>query len=59
MMQHANVAKITLLRCRREEKDALYNDDASLIKSIDTLANTIREQDKLMGGLVANTYDPS
>ena len=41
MMQHANVAKITLLRCRREEKDALYNDDESLVKSIENLNRRI------------------
>ncbi len=34
MMQHANVAKIALLNCRKDEKDALYNDDASMAKGI-------------------------
>jgi methyl-accepting chemotaxis protein len=58
MMQHANVAKIFLLRCRREEKEAIYNDDESSKRSIGDLAANVDDQGKLIRVLVANTSDP-
>ncbi len=57
MMQHASVAKIALLRCRREEKDAIYNDDKSLVKSISGQAKIMIEQGKVIDRLAANTND--
>jgi len=59
LMQHANVTKISMLRVRREEKDALYNDDASLARSITNLTNTMKEQSTLMSSLVGVTNDPA
>ncbi|QQR68815.1 MAG: HAMP domain-containing protein [Alphaproteobacteria bacterium] len=58
MMQHGNAAKIALLQARGREKDALYNDDASLVKTINDLAEKIQEKGKLIGGLAANTHAP-
>ena len=57
MLQHGNVAKIALLECRRNEKDTLYNDDESLVKKINGFADTMRDQGRLIGTLVANTQD--
>ncbi len=59
MMQYANVAKINLLRCRRDEKDLLYTDDSSLTKSFETFSNTILEQGRLISALVGKTNDPA
>jgi methyl-accepting chemotaxis protein len=59
MMQHGNTAKIALLQVRRSEKDSLYNDDASLIKTINSYADNVREEGKKISSLVANTNDPA
>jgi methyl-accepting chemotaxis protein len=59
MIHHAHVAKIDLLRIRRDEKDALYNDDESLVKSINTLIKLMSEQVSMMDSLVKNTNDNS
>jgi methyl-accepting chemotaxis protein len=57
MIQHGNVAKIALLECRRNEKDTLYNDDASLVKKITDFAEKMRSEGRLIDNLVANTGD--
>lgn len=44
MMQHGNAAKIALLQARGREKDALYNDDASLVKTINDLAEKYKKK---------------
>lgn len=59
MMHHAHVAKIDLLRIRSYEKDALYNDDESLVKSINDLVKLMSEQISMMDSLVKNTNDSS
>jgi len=59
MMQYGNTAKIALLQARRTEKDALYNDDASLIKTINGFADKVREESKMISALAANTNDPT
>ncbi len=41
MLQHANVAKIALLNCRKDEKDAVYNDDSSIAKGIVSFSDTM------------------
>lgn len=57
MMQHANDAKIFLLRCRREEKDALYNDDESMKKSIEGYIVGMQGQVASIVGLVDKTEE--
>ncbi|HAX92079.1 MAG TPA: methyl-accepting chemotaxis protein [Rhodospirillaceae bacterium] len=58
MLHHCHVAKITLLRIRREEKDALYNDDATLIKSIEHLSTVMGEEGRMISDIAAGTQDP-
>lgn len=59
MMQHANVSKIFLLRCRREEKDALFNDDESMKKSIDGNIVGLRGEIATIETLIGKTDDLS
>jgi len=44
-----------LLQCRRDEKDALYNDDASMKKSITSTADILLDNSKKMEGLASRT----
>lgn len=57
MLQHANVAKIALLQARRNEKDALYFDDDSLVKTVVSFADRAREETQTITSLAANTND--
>jgi len=59
IVQHGNIAKIALLQVRRSEKEALYNDDESLVKTINGFADKVREEGKTISELVANTNDPA
>jgi methyl-accepting chemotaxis protein len=58
IVQHGNIAKIALLQVRRSEKEALYNDDESLVKTINGFADKVREEGKTIGNLVSKTNDP-
>ena len=57
MLQHGNVAKITLLQGRRNEKDALYNDDESLVRTINNAAEQVLEEGREINSLAVNTHD--
>lgn len=57
MMHHAHIAKIDLLRIRSQEKNALYNDDQSLVKSINSLTKRVAKEVNIVGSLVENTND--
>jgi methyl-accepting chemotaxis protein len=57
LVGYGNVAKIALLQCRRNEKDSLYNDDASLVKTIIDFSGKMRETGKIIVSLAGNTQD--
>ncbi len=57
LVGHGNVAKIDLLQCRRNEKDTLYNDDQSLIATINGFAGKMREEGRTIRALAQNTQD--
>jgi methyl-accepting chemotaxis protein len=56
-IQRGGVAKISLLECRRNEKDVLYNDDESLVGKINAFAGKMLEEGRAIEGLVRNTGD--
>ena len=59
MIEHGNAAKIAFLESRRNEKDALYNDDESLVKTIVTFSSKTIEEARLIEGLATETHDPA
>lgn len=59
LMQTTSSLKILLLRCRQSEKDALYNDDKVLVKSVLTLTDGMRVAGQKMSGLVSKMNDPA
>ena len=59
LVGHGNLAKIDLLQCRRNEKDTLYNEDESLIATVNAFAGKMREEAKTISVLSENTHDKS
>jgi methyl-accepting chemotaxis protein len=58
MIEHGNSAKIAFLECRRNEKDVLYNDDASLIKQIVAFSDKMLDQARSVDSIAARIGDP-
>jgi methyl-accepting chemotaxis protein len=59
MIEHGNAAKIAFLEARRNEKDTLYNDDESLVKTIVAFSSKTIEEARLIEGLATQTHDPA
>ena len=57
MARHGHIAKINLLQCRRNEKDMLYNDDSSLIKTIDEFSQKVIDEATAINALVVHTQN--
>ncbi|MFH1157841.1 MAG: HAMP domain-containing methyl-accepting chemotaxis protein [Pseudomonadota bacterium] len=57
LMQKSDNLKILLLRCRGDEKGALYNDDAASIKSVITFIDGLRDNVREMSALVVKVND--
>lgn len=57
MLDHGNIAKIDLLQCRRNEKDALYNDDAIILKTINDFSQKVLDEAIAINNLVNSTHD--
>jgi methyl-accepting chemotaxis protein len=59
LVGRGNLAKISLLQCRRNEKDTLYNDDASLVQTVNDFAGKMREDGRIIRALAERTGDAS
>ena len=59
MIEHGNSAKIAFLECRRNEKDVLYNDDASLVKKILDFSNNMLDEARSVDRVAARIGDPA
>src|SRR5258707_39621 len=59
MIEHGNSAKIAFLECRRNEKDVLYNDDASLIKKIVAFSDKMLDEARSVDSIAARIGDPT
>jgi len=57
MNQLASDSKNLLLQCRRDEKDALYNDDASLKRAVMLAADGLFDNSKKMNDIAEKTSD--
>ena len=55
---HGNKAKISLLECRRNEKELLYADDEALVNKINNFADQLRSELELATKLANSVNDP-
>jgi len=57
LLQDGTVTKIHILQARRSEKDALYNDDPSIVKTINDFSDKVDEDTKIAIDIVRKTND--
>ncbi len=57
MLQHTSAAKVDLLQCRRNEKDALYNDDATISKTISEFSQKAADEANEISRLAKTSSD--